>query len=169
MKYNPIIFLDIDGVLVTGNYYIECRDKKENLKIEIDETSVYRFSPKTIKNLKQILEKTDAMIVISSSWRIGYPLSFFKNLFSEYGLSDRILDLIPFVNDNRGYEINTWLKRESSKFASINPDHFIIIDDHDDMEQFEDRLVKTDFLEGLNDKKRKEAINKLRSFLSCQT
>ena len=59
-----VIFLDIDGVLNTSEIFIE---QSKNYKqkgiynVEIDEFRV--------EYLKQIIEKTNAKIVLSSSWR----------------------------------------------------------------------------------------------------
>ena len=58
---NKVIFLDIDGVLNTNNWYTQ---KGRNA---IKDKYGYTFDPKSVANLKRIVEETGADIVISSS------------------------------------------------------------------------------------------------------
>ncbi|MCG6912835.1 hypothetical protein LJE86_02875 [bacterium BMS3Abin03] len=55
-----MIFLDIDGVMNSSNYY-----KTINIKNEYWD----RFNPLSVELLKRLAEETDAKIVITSSWR----------------------------------------------------------------------------------------------------
>ena len=139
-----IIFLDIDGVLNTtktfiDNYYFY---KSTGIRrVEIDEFRV--------KYLKEIVDKTDSKIVLSSSWRFfgkmidntyvpsNDKMKCLIDIFNNYGLS--IYDITP--RDSKGIrqnEINMWL-------GSNNVDSFIVIDDDSyDLVDFIDReLIKT--------------------------
>jgi histidinol phosphatase-like enzyme len=68
-----IIFLDIDGPLNTKKHVME---QVKNGKISWYEAQ-FNFDPDSMKNLQEIAEKTDARIVIISTWGgylIGHTL-----------------------------------------------------------------------------------------------
>src|SRR3989344_1376879 len=75
-----IIFLDIDGVLVS--YKSACQ------------FGHYRtFLPSSVDALNHILESTGAQIVISSAWRIQHDFNELKAIFSQQGIdSSKIID-----------------------------------------------------------------------------
>ena len=59
-----VIFLDVDGVLNTSKTFIERKEKHDKTGIwdlEIDEFRV--------EYLKQIIDATDAKVVLSSAWK----------------------------------------------------------------------------------------------------
>lgn len=60
-----IIFLDIDGVL----NYLPDDPRKSVPGFQIQDERCYGLNPDMVKNLKYILDKTDARIVVSSTWR----------------------------------------------------------------------------------------------------
>lgn len=158
-----IIFLDIDGVLNCQNTFIERHKKKMitgyyDLEIDIN----------MVKYLSQIVEKTNALVVLSSSWRIffcnenGLLKAFDKglqlvNLLNKYNIA--IYDITPYdTNRNRGLEIVNWLNCHDVS-------NFIIIDDEKcDLMNLKDNLILCDFYgDGLNYQLSLEAINKLNS------
>ena len=130
-----IIFLDIDGVL---NVMPPGIDEFGSLfHPGIDEFGSL-FHPHFEENLREIIEKTEAKIVISSSWRIS-GLKFMKDLWSFRNLPGEIIDIttdvwqaavnykIEFLDRcERGHEIQEWL--DSHKITS-----YVIIDDDSDM------------------------------------
>lgn len=92
----PCIFLDIDGVINPSrkkNSY--CLDynlpdvlaKKLNhpkiatLNAYLVNQVYYCFSKESIQLLKQLIEKYDARIIITSSWRIVYSLEQLQAMF----------------------------------------------------------------------------------------
>ena len=119
-----IIFLDIDGVMnnpQSGN----------------------DFSDIASDNLRYIIEKTDARIVISSSWKF-YGLDWLKELWKEKHLAGEIIDITPnnisdtqLVNANlddfyfvgKGNEIKQYLDEHKTKEEL----RYVIIDDTDDV------------------------------------
>jgi hypothetical protein len=82
-----VIFLDIDGVIATDNSF---RSKK----FLIDKVQMpYKWDEKCVESLKHILEQTQANIVLTSDWRLYYPLEEMKTIFKYYGLpSDKLID-----------------------------------------------------------------------------
>lgn len=119
-----VIFLDIDGVL---NVRRQGRDRFGSL-----------FHSQFVKNLKHIIDKTGAKIVISSSWRFN-GLDEMRQMWIERKLPGEMIGITPFTaqyeaNENasfmerceRGCEIRDWMKS--------NPvDSYVILDDDNDM------------------------------------
>lgn len=149
-----VIFLDVDGVLNSIDDLMEYREKN-NIKGSILYDDI---SDKRMILLKQLVDKTNAKIVISSSWRMpwlrqgrpkilnpeGLMFKLTKRL-SDYNLN--YIDVTPYLRDikyNRGDEIRTWLL-EHPEVKS-----FVILDDDSDMCEFtETNLVKTTYQHGL--------------------
>lgn len=119
-----IIFLDIDGVL---NVYPQGRDKYGP-----------KFHSNFVENLKEIINKTNAKIVISSSWKSD-GLDILKSMWRYRNLPGEIIDITPdlyFIYSEkeddsycRGDEIQLWLDKHPE---IVN---YVIIDDDDDMLQ----------------------------------
>jgi hypothetical protein len=131
-----IIFLDIDGVL---NVIPQGRDKYGVI-----------FHSEFIENLKEIIDKTNAKIVISSSWRSD-GLDVFKNMWKYRNYPGDVIDITPisYFNENlesdpnieiiRGHEIKYWLNNTKHEI-----ENYVILDDDDDMLQEQlDHYVKT--------------------------
>lgn len=150
-----IIFLDIDGVL-NSVQYDRLRTREQG---NVDETR--------LPLLKDIVDETNALIVLSSSWRkhwekdsqlcdnIGKDLN---SVFAKYHLS--IYDKTPCLASNdRAEEICMWLSMHSETTA------FVILDDiafgwGDDLQE---HLVKTNCRigRGLEEQHVKRAIELL--------
>lgn len=73
-----IIFLDVYGVLVHANY-----SNKENLHIDEEK----------VKILKEIVDKTDAKIVLSSTWKNFYQKDVSPNK-NRYEVLEKVLEKI---------------------------------------------------------------------------
>ena len=82
MTYKKVIFLDIDGVLATVKQYL----MKTNAKTYLKDYDVYPFDPKCVKVFNEILEKTDADIILSSDWRIFYTDEELEDIFMINGV-----------------------------------------------------------------------------------
>ena len=68
---NKIVFLDIDGVLNSELHYVE--KSQQQLADEIG-YPLSEISRSAVSLLNQIVEKTGAKVVISSTWRLGRPV-----------------------------------------------------------------------------------------------
>lgn len=124
-----IIFLDVDGVLNSVQ----------------DRFSTKLETRKHILFLRHIVNKTDAEIVLSSSWRICGLLPKLCRILREYNL--RISDITPYILDraSRGREIRAWLDDHTGV------ESFVILDDEDFdiVNMFPDNIVKTNSEVGL--------------------
>lgn len=132
-----VIFLDFDGVLNSA-IYDRTRDLTKNTSI--DETR--------LPLLKQIIDTTNAKIVLSTSWRRHWNQDntlcdeiglWINQLFSKYEL--KIYDKTPYLHFGVGRknEILDWLK------YSIEPiESYVILDDYAfGWEELSNKLVKT--------------------------
>ena len=103
------IFLDIDGVL--------------NVDYDDKDQFGHIFREEYVQNLKEIIEKTGAKIVISSTWK-DKGIERMLDLWKERQLPGEIIDITPDCVDvceatnivyydqvKRGHEIKLWLDR----------------------------------------------------------
>ncbi len=115
-----VIFLDFDGVLNSVQYDRSRRDDQGN----IDETR--------LALLKELLERTQAEIVLTTSWRTHWEKEKSRcdsigdeinAVFERWGLA--IFDKTPEINGaDRALEISTWLQTCSQQVTG-----FVILDD----------------------------------------
>jgi len=118
-----VIFLDIDGVLVTRNSI-----KYQYLNFP-DDTSI-RFSKNAVRNLNKLIHLTKAKIVISSTWRLFHSLEELQNIFKKQGIEGKIIsttsiERAPVEEDiPRGQKIADWLAQhpEVEKYVIIDDD-----------------------------------------------
>ena len=116
------IFLDFDGVINTPKG---------------------KFDKNAVTNLRRLLERTDAKVVISSTWRLQ-GMEYIQQLWQEYQLPGEVIDLTPSCNSTnfsnvdgqeewqglhgcKGLEIAEWLRLNAKE-----PYQYIILDDEED-------------------------------------
>lgn len=128
----PVIFLDIDGVVVTP----------ASVKMGGPKAA----DPSCVSQLSRIVDETDAEIVISSSWRIVHSIDFIRGVLTAAGLDDpgRIIGAtrhLHYRTENgrnvgraeRRDEIIEWLRHHGREC-------YVIIDDEDEA-RIEGRFV----------------------------
>lgn len=120
--HGKVIFLDIDGVSVTRNTLFCERWTKRGI-----------MDPMCVMMLRQLVIRSEAMIVISSSWRKSDTMDNLISVsFKEAGFHDfdeYVIGHTPIRNDgHRGSEIKDWM---SSVMMIV--DKYVIIDDDSDM------------------------------------
>lgn len=170
------IFLDVDGVLNNKRHYKKLHKKYggrfccENMP----------FNPRSLRNLKRIVDATDGKIVLSSSWRLSDKcMTVLEARLIEYGI--KIFSKTERLDGNRGNEITSWLsqhaqQRQLLKLDGIDEDIIVfrydsinlIIDDEvkDISYKFNKKnIIKTNMNIGLNIFKTIEAIIKYKSQL----
>ena len=150
----PIVFLDFDGVLNTEQYQAWLAvDGKPTKDIWGP-----LFAPPAVENLRQILNDTDARIVISSSWRYAHSLDSLRTMWTARELPGEILDTLACgaTYISRGEEIECWLERND------RPD-YVIIDDLDDFSPAQrNHYVETNPIVGITEADAQKAIEILR-------
>jgi len=134
MSQKSLLFLDIDGVLVT----------QESMHVN---SATRVFCPKAFRLLRRLTEESDCNIVISSTWRIGGSVAGFLTTFEREGwLESPIIGLTPVCDGQiRGYEIDQWLHQH----GQANTPYVILDDDTDFLPG--QPLVMTDSKKGLTE------------------
>ena len=94
---DKFIFLDIDGVLNSEQYYLEKPQHKrwKEFKDKLDKHiawGVCNIDSKAVKLLNKLVAETKAKIVVSSSWRGDYAL---QTIFSLAGIIEPIYGETP--------------------------------------------------------------------------
>lgn len=135
---NPVLFLDFDGVLNSERFFVR-RGKNFTTTATRDD-----IDPDSVQILKWILEKTQAQLVISSSWRLMFDVD---KVLDQFGLPKSVGKTPEINNATRGEEIQAWLN------AHPECQRWLILDDEDDMlpEQFS-AFFQTDPRVGLTKK-----------------
>lgn len=130
-----IIFLDVDGVLNNACWARKMYD--EGVHVYADDLL---YDP-SIKQLKRLIDATNAKVVLSSSWR-NHPdaMKHLATQLAAYNIF--VYGVTPNVGPQRGDDISEWL-------ANHPIDNYVILDNDSDMTVHMDHLVKTDFETGL--------------------
>jgi hypothetical protein len=179
-----IIFLDIDGVLNCELWYkqrFQILDRNDAM----GNHPFYEFAPFLVDRLNQIIDQTQAKVVISSTWRINYSIQELKDILTAVNFKGEIIDTTPHFyakgsHDDkqinytipRGCEIDWWLTNKG-KFQRINwskniqedylnkslVKNYVILDDDSDMLYSQkEHFVKTDVYHGLKQEHVDQAI-----------
>lgn len=150
---NKIIFLDFDGVLNTEHYQglLQYQGKPWQ-----DEYGAF-FDPKAVKQLKRIIDATDADIVVESSWKY-LGLDAMKELWEVRNLPGTIIDITPsLLGKNKGVEIASWL----SKYAKQDIRYIIIDDEYVILDSQLPHFILTNPYEGITEEQANRAISML--------
>lgn len=140
-----LIFIDIDGVFNSLTYYKSDRFNNEPTY------PLSEFDTECVKRYMNIIEKTGAKTVISSSWRFTDGL---RNIMEQVGFYGTALEfeITPYLGTIRGLEIRSYLEQYEDTHKNEEVESYCIIDDETDMlyEQ-KDNFVNTDINFGLTD------------------
>lgn len=114
-----IIFLDIDGVLNCA-----CTHMREG--------DIFTYggiiNANLMNKLNELINNTDAKVVISSSWRKINTQEEIKEYLEQAGFMGTIIGMTPTSSHGfRGLEIRDWLK------SRTDVENYIILDDDRDM------------------------------------
>lgn len=153
-KYNKVIFLDFDGVLATEEYTDSLLEKGQRTKDKYGTL----FNPDCVEHLRNIVKKTNAGIVITSSWKNYLSLWNFLKMWKYRKLPGSIVGVTPNISIYRGDEIEKWLNNH----RDIN--NYVIIDDMDYRQFHQNQcshLVTTNHYSGLNKSSSNQAIGVL--------
>jgi hypothetical protein len=139
-----LIILDIDGVLAT---------EEDSFKPNHD-LYAYPFDAKCVQIFNEILEITNAQIVLSSDWRLMYnnDLEMLDELFKFNGIIRSPIDVTPNLGRNRDEEIKNYFNKNSNRIKQ-----FVILDDSD-LRIYPDNFVRCYINEGLKQLGIKERI-----------
>ena len=135
-----VIFLDIDGVLNSEEFFIMRHHSAEDKKGWTEKDDI---DPYAVKLLNQITEVTNAVIVVSSAWREGRTVDWLSGFLRGVGVRAKVIGRTASFSRERRDEVGYWLKDEP------DVESFIILDDEFDWGELSDRFVKTSWKTGL--------------------
>ena len=150
-----VIFLDIDGVLNHEKFFLA----------HIDEMEQFPVDPECVRRVRDIVDATGAVIVLTSSWRMGWSRNSGEmddlcrrlvEIMAESGLE--IYDRTSWLrNGDRGQEIREWIRNAPAKV-----ERFVILDDNDfhwKQRRLDPYWIQTDFSDGgLKEEYEKRAV-----------
>ena len=144
-----LILLDIDGVMVPANAWKRPEFMKDGFA---------SFSAKAVHSLQNILNATDAKIVLTTSHKSNYNLSEWIDIFNLRGISISTIDRLPenVAAISRKEEVLNWILT-----TGVN-DGYVIIDDDSSLNDLpahlKERLILTSGAIGLTSNLAEKAI-----------
>jgi hypothetical protein len=149
---NTIILLDIDGVLETTPMW---------RPVQIHADGFMQLNEQALKNLSILYHITKASIVLTTTHRINYDETQWKEIFKNRGLN---IETISKINDktemsqlcSRAKEIQTWID------SGGKDSNYVIIDDDSTIHALpatiKERWVVTKSMIGFNEEALKKAF-----------
>jgi hypothetical protein len=142
MKY---IFLDLDGVCNSSVFFREyLREQDMDTEILVCSHPLL-IDPKVVKLLNNLVEKSGAQVIFSSTWRDRFPPDHITRIFKDSGATFSITGRTPDLSEGgvkvpRGNEVEAFLYSLPEA-----PESFVILDDKDDSDflQLKNNLVLT--------------------------
>ena len=130
-----LIFLDFDGVLNSQLYFKKRRAEKlagHDLGVAGD------LDPEAVGFLNEMIEKTGAKVVVSSTWRIGMTIEELQELLEKVGFKGEVVGITPDLRGGsvlRGNEILEWIKDNPAIVRGYYSDYtdYVIFDGDSDM------------------------------------
>jgi hypothetical protein len=129
-KKIKVIFLDIDGVLATNKEYVTNRTKFREKYSWAKELRVpYGWNKGCVEVFNEILDATNADIVISSDWRFHWDLDELDKIFKANGVKKSPIfgtiknkrKMSSDLEDDRVYQISEWVKfNKPGKWVAID-------------------------------------------------
>ncbi|MFS8068824.1 MAG: HAD domain-containing protein [Byssovorax sp.] len=144
-----VIFLDIDGVLNSAAFFASGPHGFGDI------------DPAPVARLEQLLARSGAQVVISSTWRLAFSPAELRARLAAKGFTGEILGCTPEVPTRatsilgafffpRCAEIRAWLAAQA-----VPPERFVILDDAElepaDLVELQPCFVRTDPERGLQD------------------
>lgn len=122
------------------------------------------IDPAAVQILNQLVEKSQSLVVVSSSWRIMYSVDELNSMLKDRGAIFNIIAATPKYPEYtsgwgghsiapRGVEIQAYLDSLDEQ-----PESFVILDDVNNMLYLTKYLVLTDDYHGLTEKDVVEAL-----------
>jgi len=150
------IYLDIDGVLCLGS---EIHPKLTEWGY------VHRFNHRAVQMFNEILEKTNADIIISSDWKDHYTLEDFKGIFEWQKVIKYPIDTTSSLPNKTLQLLEEFRAKEILEHVDkYKPRHWVAIDDLDLRYWIPDKhfVLTPRWMEGIKQTgKKQEIINKL--------
>ena len=157
---SKVIFLDFDGVLLTDR----AAQQQTNRGLTVQNyLQTVVFDSHCVSRLNQLIEHTDAQLVLSTSWADGHSFSSLANCLMRNGIDpghiweyddpSQAAWMTPRTgSSNRAREITSWLD------AHPEITDWCAIDDRSEIDQLGARAVKTDPTKGFDSAALSQAV-----------
>lgn len=163
-----VIFLDFDGVLNSSQFMTQ---EHEAGRLKGSSMMSELIDPKAVALVNEIIKKTGAVVVVSSTWRLGRieidpskPINWetgenlrlktpkdLEDILKRKGFEGEVIGLTPRLGGKerpqRGDEIQDWMDEYQEEVGPISA--FVILDDDSDMVHLTSKLVQTHWETGL--------------------
>lgn len=150
------IYTDIDGVLCLGT---------ENKYHLTKWGYLQKFNPKAVKIFNEILQKTNADIIISSDWKYHFNLKQLGEIFLEWAKIDKApIDVTPSSEKITLQQLEEFRAKEILEHVSLHkPNSWVAIDDLDLCQYIDsDHFVwLPKYMEGIKQSSKKDKIIQL--------
>lgn len=110
-----LIFLDLDGVMTSA---IDQKNRQE-CGTRTEDSFGPLFDPKAVVNLADIIESTEAQIVITGEWRRSLRYQDFTQMWEQRQLPGNVIDTTPLLNKSVGVEIDRWIRDSHAECSYI--------------------------------------------------
>ena len=164
---NPILFLDIDGVLNSVDWAIAKR-QQEIAEHRPPTGGVFGIDPAAVVHLQRIVDETNCDIVITSSWRRIHPVHEIRGLLYQAGLlrGDTIGKTPSLYGLKRGHEVDNWISANAKRMLyqtdnGLRHVSYCCLDDDSNFLAYQP-LVQTDNQVGLTSTKADAVIIQLK-------
>jgi hypothetical protein len=139
MKFDKVIFLDIDGVVATTREH----NMTHMAKTYVHKYNVYPYNPKCVKVLNKILEETQATIIMSSDWKLYFDLDQLADIFKINGIDKApVMVTHNFYKKHKGKELEDIRTIEIKAFLEEHEvEKYVVVDDLDMSEGFGNKFV----------------------------
>ena len=125
-----IIFLDIDGVLATDKEFMRNRTKFWKKHPAMAELKVpYPWNEDAVKVFNEILDKTNAEIVLTSDWRLHWNLDELKGIFTWNNVKKYPIAVTGDVFIGTGNLEMTRASEIGDYIREFNVKNYVVIDD----------------------------------------
>ena len=148
IKTRAYVFLDIDGVINSNEYFETDEYTNANLSTGFDvaanqicEILVHRLNALAVEGVA---------FVLSSNWRGCYTVKQVQDMLRSRGFRGTLIGATPLINVSRGKQIASWIESNLSREERAISE-FVILDDRDDMEYLRSKLIQTSIESGLQD------------------
>lgn len=139
-----VVFLDFDGVLNSDRSFEFYR-------------TLTIFDISSIQALNKVVNKTQAKVVITSSWRMIYTLSELRLILLKAGFEGEVIGRTPVFTESvkrRSDEIAFWLNRHK------DAESFVILDDCP-IRRLQQNQVLTSMATGFQEAEAEKAVEML--------
>jgi len=137
-----VLFLDIDGVLVTPRSMLAFKGAEA-------------FDPVSCSLIDELCKRSDAKIVICSSWREDVDRECMAKIIESHGISSKHLHIdwaTPILTENQAAGVKLKRQDEINQWLSLHPTvrRWAIIDDGIGLDEASPYLVQPSFDDGIS-------------------